>query len=62
MSGVLTSSWLVISLAFLIPGLGWYVDNLSEEESSSLKANSLKVLIALMAGLLLFSVIYSFFV
>lgn len=60
MTNLLSSSWTIIVLAFLIPGLGYLLDNVKEKENYGSISNLLRVVLVVLTGLMVYSLYLSF--
>ena len=60
MTNLLSSSWAVIVLGFLIPGVGYLLDNVKEKENYDAVSNLLRVVLVVLTGLIIYSVYLSF--
>ena len=59
MGAIFSSTWTVIVLVLLNLGVNWYINNLPEDEKASTKGKLLKGLLAIIAGLLVVSVVFT---
>ncbi len=60
MTKLLTSSWTVIVLSFLIPGAGYLLDNLKEKENYGAIPNLLRAVLVVLTGLIIYAVYLAF--
>jgi len=60
MTNLLSSSWTLIVLAFLIPGIGYLLDNVKEKENYAAISNLLRVILIVLTGLIVYSLYLSF--
>ena len=60
MTNLLSSSWTLIVLAFLIPGIGYLLDNVKEKENYTAISNLLRVILIVLTGLIVYSLYLSF--
>ena len=59
-TNLLSSSWTLIVLVFLIPGIGYLLDNVKEKENYAASSNLLRVILIVLTGLIVYSLYLSF--